>query len=60
MRLKNAPNLAGWTNHHVPGQIGDFAGARTCFDRKQNSDSVAFGISGQGSKREEAFDLFVG
>jgi hypothetical protein len=49
-QLKARTDLAGWVDHHWPGQVCDFTGSKASFDRQQHQNSIAEGMSGLGGE----------
>ena len=52
-KFDDRSDLAPWVQHHVPGEIGDLAGAQACFDRQENDDDVSLRVSAVGGVDEE-------
>jgi hypothetical protein len=67
-KLDHGGHSAASIEHHVPGQIGDLAGAQPAFDGRQNNNTIALGVSGGIGEDEEIayvvlrkkFGLFAG
>ena len=51
--------LATRVEHHIPCELGDFAGAQAGFHRQKNDDAIAEGISGLTGVGEELDQLLV-
>jgi hypothetical protein len=47
----------GWTDHHVPGQVGDLTRAQARLGGQQDDHTVAEGMSGTTGKYKEIVDV---
>ena len=56
-QFDDRPNAAGGTEHHIPGEFGDFAGAQSGSDREEDNDAVTKGEAGIASEEQQVFEL---
>jgi hypothetical protein len=55
--LDHGSDVAGWIEHHVPGQVGDFTGAQTSLGGQQDDHTVTKGMPGAVGKDQEVVDV---
>ena len=56
-QFDDATDLAGRTEHHVPGQTGDLARPQPGLGRQQHDHAIAQRIAGATGKDEEIIDI---
>jgi hypothetical protein len=56
LQLERGRDLAGWVNHHLPSQVGDFGGSQASFHRQQHNHSIANGMSSV-CEEQQVFDV---
>ena len=59
-QLNHRPDLAGWIEHHVPGQVGDLTGPEARLGGKQHDDTVTERVPGAAGKNQEVVDVTNG
>ena len=59
-QLDHRTNVAGWIEHHVPGQVGDLTGAQASLGGQQDDHTVTKGMSGAAGKNKEVVDVAKG
>lgn len=59
-QLDHVADFAGRPQDHVPGQLGDLAGAQASLERQQQDQAISASVSGGGGKDEEASCLLFG
>ena len=55
--LDHGSDVAGWIEHHVPGQVGDFTGAQASLGGQQDDHTVTKGMPGAVGKDKEVADV---
>ena len=50
-QLDHRPDVAGWIDHHVPGQVGDLTGPQASLGGQQDDHTVTEGMSGAAWQR---------
>jgi hypothetical protein len=57
LQLDDAADLAGRTEHHVPGEVGDLTRPQPRLGGQQHEHAVAKRITGAAGKHEEIIDV---
>ena len=56
-QLDDAADLAGWTDHHVPGQVRNLTGPQPGLGRQQHDHAVAQGIADATGVHQEISNI---
>ena len=56
-QLDHRTDVAGWIEHHVPGQVGDLTGPQASLGGQQDDHTVTEGMSGAAGKNKEVVDV---
>jgi len=56
-QLDHRTDVTGWTDHHVPGQVGDLSGAQASLGGQQDDHAVTEGMTGAARKNQEVVDV---
>ena len=54
------PDLGGWGEHHLPGQIRDLCRPQPGLDRQQHDQPVAQGMSGRRGEDQQVIAIVFG
>jgi hypothetical protein len=57
LKFENGAHFAAGTQNHIPGQLGDFCGAKTRFDRQQNNQPVAIRMPRALGEKQKIVDV---
>ena len=58
-QLQHGADGAARRQHHVPGRLGDLAGAQAGLDRQQDHDAVAVGVAVGAAVRQQLRDVLI-
>ena len=56
-QLDHRTDVAGWIDHHVPGQVGDLNGPQASLGGQQDDHTVTEGMPGAAGKNKEVVDV---
>ena len=56
-QLDHRTDVAGWIEHHVPGQLGDLTGPQARLGGEQDDHPIAEGMPGAAGKNQEVVDV---
>jgi hypothetical protein len=59
-QLNHRTDVAGWIEHHVPGQLGDLTGTEASLGGQQDDHTVTEGMPGATGKNQEVVDVAKG
>src|SRR5580704_3372715 len=59
-QLDHHTDVAGWIEHHVPGQLGNLTGSQASLGGKQHDYTVTVRAPGAGSKNQEVVEVANG